>query len=140
MRLITKIIALLESSDVPLSQIQIADRIDRGTSVVYENIRNHRSSGALPRIYVALYGQTKRGQRSPFFAIGNGVDAPRPEAISKMLLKKRQIGQFGCIDEERSRAAKIASQDKVTASLLPALRAYAGNPFGLAMAQCGVRA
>ncbi|WP_429497278.1 hypothetical protein ACQUFY_12015 [Robbsia andropogonis] len=136
--IIDQIIFFLRQSAKPMSQLEISQHIERDTAAVYGAIRAHRVKSASPRLYIAEYGRTSRGQRSPHYAIGDLPDAPAP------MLRKEEIrmpaGQFGIPDEAKARAAKIAAQDKLIASLLSSLRTHAGNPFGVAMAQFGVRA
>ncbi|WP_429499402.1 hypothetical protein ACQUFY_20930 [Robbsia andropogonis] len=133
MKAIARILDAIEQHG-PMSALEIANVLGVKYETVRFSIAGYRQvtppgSPRALRVYAYARPGTIKGKRAQIFEISVEPDAAYVET--------RKVSN-GNVNDYRAKA--ISDIDSAIANMLPMLRAHAGNPFGVAMAQCGVRA
>ncbi|KKB61041.1 hypothetical protein WM40_25510 [Robbsia andropogonis] len=133
MKAIARILDAIEQHG-PMSAVEIANVLGIKYEAVRFVIAGYRQatppgSPRALRVYAYARPRTIKGKRAQIFEISGEPDVTYVET--------RKVSN-GNVNDFRAKA--ISDIDSAIANMLPVLRAQAGNPFGVAMAQCGVRA
>lgn len=129
MRLINRICNALEQHG-PMTVFQLADVMQHDVDCIRASINSHRHGKfACESRAIRIKDFIQTGLR-PTVVMEIGDEPDMTIAKSKMISAQ----------ERKARTVDLKVVDEALAARLAVLRAYAGNPFGVAMAQCGVAA